>query len=131
MFIIATAELSFPEFDIWQICLCDLEGLRSYGLEGKSCSTHSQEWGSGIKAELCVLNGLFEAAVAEKAKYCSSLPLSEEKPAQHSSLEVTWAEVEKLNTILWNMLLLASSCFCWVTLFVTEALIGKLHSACW
>jgi len=44
-------------------------------------------------------------------KYHSSLPPSEEKPAQHGSLEVTCVKVEKLNMILWNVLLLGSSFF--------------------
>lgn len=117
-FTIEAAEFNFPESDTGQVCLCDLEGQGLYDLKGRPLSTCLQERGTGIKAELCVLNGLFEAA--EKVKCCSSLPPSEEKPAQHSSLEVPCIKVKKLNMILWNMLLLESSRVCCVTLFVTE-----------
>jgi len=112
-----------------QVRLCDLLGLCSSDPEGRASSTHLQEQGDGIKAELRFLNGFFEAGAAERAKYSSSLSPSEEKTAQHSSPEVTYINSEKWNIILRNMLPVGSSYFCWVTLFVTEVLIVKLRSA--
>lgn len=112
-----------------QVHLCDLLGLCSSDPEGRASSIHLQEQGNGIKAELRFRNGFFETAAAEKAKYSSSLSPSEEKTAQHGSPEATCINADKWNTILWNMLPLGSSYFCWVTLFVTEVLIVKLHSA--
>lgn len=78
-----------------QVHFCDLLGLCSPDPEGRASSIHLQEQGNGIKAELRFLNGFFEATAAEKAKYSSSLSLSEEKTAQHVSPQATYINADK------------------------------------